>query len=168
MSLSVFWDNIFKKDRRVRSITEALKKNIIFKDLSNKEVNLIQSITHFRSFHPGEIIFNQGEVGVGMYIISKGSVDIIYDESRITTLNEDDFFGELALVEEHGTRTATAVVKEDTELIGFFKPDLIQIMGQQPEVGVKILFRVAQVIGTRLHETSDLVKSLQRNQFGIV
>lgn len=163
MSLSLYWENIFKKDRRVWSIQEALKKNIIFKDLAPREINQIQAITHLRSYNTSEAIFKQGEVGVGMYIISTGSVDIIYDDNRITTLKEDDFFGELALVEEHGVRTATAVAKEDTQLIGFFKPDLIQIMNQTPEIGVKILFRVAQVLGTRLHETTALVKTQQRN-----
>lgn len=163
MSLSLFWENIFKKDRQVWTIQEALKKNIVFKDLTPREINQIQNITHLRSYSASEAIFKQGEVGVGMYIISKGSVDIIYDDNRITTLKEDDFFGELALVEERGIRTATAIAKEDTQVIGFFKPDLIQIMNQTPEIGVKILFRVGQVIGTRLHETTALVKSQQRN-----
>jgi len=163
MSLSLFWENIFKKDRQVWTIQEALKKNIVFKDLTPREINQIQNITHLRSYTASEAIFKQGEVGVGMYIISKGSVDIVYDDNRITTLKEDDFFGELALVEERGIRTATAIAKEDTQVIGFFKPDLIQIMNQTPEIGVKILFRVAQVIGTRLHETTALVKSQQRN-----
>jgi CRP/FNR family cyclic AMP-dependent transcriptional regulator len=163
MSLSLFWENIFKKDRHVWTIQETLKKNIVFKDLTPREINQIQNITHLRSYTASEAIFKQGEVGVGMYIISKGSVDIVYDDNRITTLKEDDFFGELALVEERGIRTATAIAKEDTQVIGFFKPDLIQIMNQTPEIGVKILFRVAQVIGTRLHETTVLVKSQQRN-----
>jgi hypothetical protein len=35
-------------------------------------------------------------------------------------------------------------------------------MNQTPETGVKILFRVAQVIGERLHETTALVKNQQR------
>ena len=163
MSVSLFWENIFKKDRQVWTIQEALKKNIVFKDLTPREINQIQNITHLRSYTASEAIFKQGEVGVGMYIISKGSVDIVYDDNRIATLKEDDFFGELALVEERGVRTATAIAKEDTQVIGFFKPDLIQIMNQTPEIGVKILFRVAQVIGTRLHETTALVKSQQRN-----
>lgn len=162
MSLSIYWENIFKKDRRIWTIQEALKKNIVFRDLAPKDISIIQNITHTRSYNATEAIFKQGEVGVGMYIITKGSVDIIYDDNRITTLKEDDFFGELALVEERGIRTATAIAKEDTQVIGFFKPDLIQLMNQQPEIGVKILFRVAQVIGTRLHETTNLVKAQQR------
>lgn len=163
MSLALYWENIFKKDRRDWTVQEALKKNIVFKDLTPREINQVQPITHLRSYNTSEAIFKQGEVGVGMYIITKGSVDIIHDDNRITTLKEDDFFGELALVEERGVRTATAVAKEDTQLIGFFKPDLIQIMNQTPEIGVKILFRVAQVVGTRLHETTALVKTQQRN-----
>jgi CRP-like cAMP-binding protein len=161
--LTLFWENIFKKDRREWTIQEALKKNIVFQDLSLKEINIIQNITHVRRYSATEAIFKQGEVGVGMYIISKGSVEIIYDDSRITTLKEDDFFGELALVEERGIRMATAIAKEDTQVIGFFKPDLIQLMNQQPEIGVKILFRVAQVLGARLHEITALVKIKQRN-----
>lgn len=163
MSLNIYWENLFRKDRKQLTILEALKKNILFKDLSLGELKLVQNIIHFRYYNPNEIVFKQGDVGVGMYIIIRGSVDIIYDDKHITTLKEDEFFGELALVEDHGIRTATALVKEDTQLLGFFKPDLLEITHRSPEIGVKILFRVAQVLGMRLHETTALVRTLRRD-----
>lgn len=163
MSFNIYWENIFKKDRKLLTVIDALKKNILFKDLSLGELRLVQNIIHFRHYSPNELVFKQGDVGVGMYIIIRGSVDIIYDDNHITTLKEDDFFGELALVEEHGQRTATALVKEETQLLGFFKPDLLEITHRSPEIGVKILFRIAQVLGIRLHETTALVRTLRRD-----
>lgn len=162
MSVNYYWENIFKKDRKQLTVIETLKKNILFKDLSVSEIKLVQNIIHFRKYSQGEMVFKQGDVGVGMYIIISGAVDVIYDEKYITTLKEDDFFGELALVEEHGLRTASALIKEDSQLLGFFKPDLLEITHQSPEIGVKILFRIAQVLGLRLHETTALVRTLRR------
>ncbi|MCB0369256.1 MAG: cyclic nucleotide-binding domain-containing protein [Bdellovibrionales bacterium] len=163
MSLSVYWENIFNRDRKQLTIQETLKKNILFKDLSLGELKLVQNIIHFRQYSQNEFVFKQGDVGVGMYIIINGSVDIIYDRNHITTLKEDDFFGELALVEDHGKRTASALVKEESQLLGFFKPDLLEITHRNPEIGVKILFRIAQVLGLRMHETTALIRTLRRD-----
>lgn len=163
MSINFYWENIFNKDRQQVTVLEALHKNILFKDLSLGELRLVQNIIHARNYNANEMVFKQGDVGVGMYIIIRGSVDIIYDDKHITTLKEGEFFGELALVEDHGIRTASALVKEETQLLGFFKPDMMEITHRNPEIGVKILFRVAQVLGIRLHETTALVRTLRRD-----
>ena len=106
-----------------------------------------------------------------MYIIASGHVNITAEETRtdkkskneiiIAKLVSGDFFGELSLVEENGRRSATATAGEDTSLIGFFKPDLLEILGRRPGVGVKIAIRLGEVIGRRLKETTDRVSILE-------
>jgi CRP-like cAMP-binding protein len=107
-----------------------------------------------------------------MYIIASGHVNITKEETRtdknksengiiITKLLSGDFFGELALVEENGRRSATATAREDTSLIGFFKPALLEILERRPGVGVKIALRLGEVIGRRLKETTDRVSILE-------
>ncbi len=161
--INYFWDNIFKGDRKQKTILTALKNNILFKDLNPFELQLVQNIVNVRDYQKGEVVFQYGEAGVGMYIIVKGSVSISLNGKQITQLKEGDFFGEIALVEEGGRRTADTVSSEESILIGFFKPDLFEITSRNPTAGVKIFSRLAQVLGTRLLETTALITTLRRD-----
>ena len=170
--MNYLWDNLFRKRQREDDLRAALKENALFQDLSSRELALLENIVHFRKYHSGETIFRQGEVGAGMYILLKGRVEIFisdplaeseeYRQIFVTQLGAADFFGEISLVEEIGRRTASAIAREDTHLIGFFKPDLMQILERSPSTGVKIVFRLAEVLGRRLKETTDKVSELRR------
>lgn len=169
--MNFIWDNIFRRssDKTVHAV---LRENLLFRDLSANELHFLERCVHVRHYHGGESIFRQGEVGVGMYIVVKGRVEIyVVDpeassedrrEIYITQLLSNDFFGELSLVEDNGRRTATAVAREETTLIGFFKPDLMEILSRRPAMGTQITLRIAEVLGRRLKETTEKVSELRR------
>jgi CRP/FNR family cyclic AMP-dependent transcriptional regulator len=169
--MNYLWDNVFKFKTKNTDILTALKVNHLFQDLTDREFKLLQNIVHLRKFHVGESVFRQGEAGVGMYMIVKGRIEIFISDKNavaeefrdvyITQLTDGDFFGELSLVEENGRRTATAVAREESSLIGFFKPDLLEILSRSPSTGVKIVFRLAEVLGRRLKETTSKVSELR-------
>ncbi|HVK62185.1 MAG TPA: cyclic nucleotide-binding domain-containing protein [Bdellovibrionales bacterium] len=170
--MNYLWDNLFRKKKREDDTLSALRENFLFQDLSERDLRFIEGIVHIRRYHAGEMVFRQGEVGVGMYIIVSGRVEIyitdresLHEENReifITQLLAGDFFGELSLVEENGRRTASACAREETVLIGFFKPDLMEILARNPDVGIKITFKLAEVLGRRLKETTDKVSELRQ------
>lgn len=166
------WKNYFKRTTKEKEISAILKENILFTDLSSKQLKFVTNIVHLRKYRTNEVVFRQGEVGVGMYIIASGHVNISVQETLsdktasrdgiiITKLVSGDFFGELSLVEENSRRSATATAGEDSSLIGFFKPDLLDILERRPNVGVKIALRLGEVIGRRLKETTDRVSMLE-------
>ena len=137
--MNFLWENIFKKFEREQNIATVLSQNILFRNLTKKELKFIEKIVHIRKYRAGEYIFRQNENGVGMYIIVNGSVNIsIIDdvlmegdkekEVVVARLETGDFFGELSLVEDISKRSATAAAAEDTALIGFFKPDLLEVL----------------------------------------
>lgn len=165
------WDNLFRKTDENLEVQEALRQTYVFKSLSKKELRFVQDTCHVRSFKAGEAIFRQGEIGVGMYILLRGSIDIYVDQfvddetpSRnqlVTRLRAGDFLGELSLVENNSRRTATGIASDESLLIGFFKPDLFEILDRQPATGVKILLRLSEVLGRRLKETTVKVTELK-------
>ncbi|MBX7230726.1 MAG: cyclic nucleotide-binding domain-containing protein [Bdellovibrionales bacterium] len=166
------WENIFKKDSDSKDLMHILSENYLFETLSKSELKFVKEMVHVRNYRPGEVVFRQGEIGVGMYLIASGSVDILVEgipaeklEKQtvfVTRLGAGDFFGELSLVEENGRRTATAVSSIETKLIGFFKPDLLEIVERNPSTGVKIVTRLSEVLGKRLKETTVKVTELKR------
>ena len=171
--MNYLWENIFKRLEREQDISSVLSNNILFRNLTKRELRFVENIIHIRKYRAGENIFRQNENGVGMYIIVKGRVDIsIIDdvlmerdkekEVIVTTLEAGDFFGELSLVEEVSKRSATATAGEDTVLIGFFKPDLLEVLERSSDTGVKVVFRLAEVLGRRLKETTEKISQLKK------
>ncbi|MFZ5572393.1 MAG: cyclic nucleotide-binding domain-containing protein [Thermodesulfobacteriota bacterium] len=167
--LQSLWANVAGKGKK--DIRTILKANMLFKELSPKDLRFVTNILHIRHYHNGETVFRQGEIGFGMYIIAEGTVDITTavqnsdvsnqaDETLVTRLGPDDFFGELALVEENGTRSANARAVTDTRLIGFFKPDLLEILERRPATGVKILLGLSEVLAQRLIDTTGKMARL--------
>ncbi len=131
-----------KKD----SIPKFFRNLELFKSLSDNELRLLARSFHIRKFVQGEMIFRQGDVGVGFYLVYNGRVELKYADSTFTgleqsivTLEEFDYFGEVALVQDNSLRSATAVAKDDCELLGIFKPDLDKLIHNKPVVAARFL-----------------------------
>jgi CRP-like cAMP-binding protein len=165
--LKSLWESLCREKKK--GTEDVLRENILFRELTARELKFVAGAVHIRDYRAGETVFTQGETGLGMYIIESGTVVISArpetgnDHSRditLTRLTEGDFFGELALVEENGKRSASAVAETDTRLIGFFKPDLFDIIQRQPATGVKITLGLSEVLAKRLIETNRILARL--------
>jgi CRP-like cAMP-binding protein len=155
------WADLFKTDKAEKTLVPtALRENVLFKTLTDREHKFLSSMVYERVYEPGEPIFRQGDRGFGLYIIAKGTVAIRTqgegaEELLVTKLARGSFFGELSLLEMENLRSASAIALEKTVLVGFFKPDLKEIMDRKPAMGVKILQQLALVLGMRLIETTE-------------
>ena len=167
------WVNLFKKTNKEDNHLSILRKNILFETLGKSEFNFISKTIHERSYHTGEVIFQQDSLGTGMYIIATGSVDIFVKEIdprkkatiqnvHVAHLIEEDFFGEMSLIEENSRRTATAVATENTILIGFFRPDLLETINRNPIIGGKITFQLTRILLRRLQATTNKIAYLKK------
>lgn len=77
-----------------------LEKVPIFEGASNDLLQQIVLNLQPEVFTPGDYIFREGEVGTGMYFISRGSVEVVSKDGQtiFATLSEGNFFGEIALL----------------------------------------------------------------------
>jgi len=162
-----FWKDLFKKGTAdERTVLDVLRENMLFKSLGKRDLGYLANFVYERAYQEEEAVFRQGERGIGMYVIAKGRIAIRTQspqgELTVTTLGPGSFFGEIALVEENSVRTASAIPLEKSLVIGFFKPDLEEILSRKPDVGVKILFQLATVLARRLVETTDKITAISR------
>ena len=149
------WTNIFKHIHKVLHHIYNIMRGIpIFRDLTRKEMRAVEHILHHRSYKKDEVVFNEDEPGVGMYIIESGAIHIKMgnEQNLLAVLTRGDFFGEMALLLE-SPRSATAVATKPANLLGFFQPDLFDLLKRHPETGNKILYRLSQMIAERLKHT---------------
>lgn len=134
-------------------IFSILEKIFLFKELNWLELKKIETIIHERSYMPGEVIFNEGDSSEGMYVIKDGAVDVVRGtptkEVKLGSLKSGDFFGEVSLLDEF-PRSATVKATEKTEVLGFFRPDLLGLISREPRIGSKILLSLAKMMGERL------------------
>ncbi len=158
-----FWGNIFKpRQKKDDPIITCLKHIPIFENLNRRELEAIERIIHERVYKPGEVIFHQGDAGVGMYIIESGVVQIIYEPTNqlLAELSDGEFFGELALLDE-SPRSATAIAKTECKMLGFFQSDLFGLLQRDPRLGVKIVLELARIIGERLKHSNEQISRLR-------
>jgi CRP-like cAMP-binding protein len=133
-----------------------LRATPLFQQLSFRELRQMESILHERSYLPNEIVFEQGEEGLGLYVVRSGRIRVTATENgrerEIAVLGRGQFFGELALL-DGSPRSAQARATEQAELVGFFRPDLEKLCDTSPKIAAKFYVELSRWIGKRLRET---------------
>ena len=170
---NALWRNLFSQ-RVIRegTIEEVLSKVPAFANLAPRELKEVAVIVHKREYRSGEPVFYQGDPGLGMYIVKDGEVSILIqgkdgNERELAVFGDGDFFGELALLDE-SPRSANAVCKTECTLIGFFRPDLFELIEKNTTLGIKIVLKLAEIVAQRLRHTdkelSKVKSQLERLQ----
>jgi CRP/FNR family transcriptional regulator, cyclic AMP receptor protein len=156
------WGSIFRITRQEEPLSNILRTIPLFADLTPKELGILGDAVHRRTYQAGETVFVETEPGAGMYVIQSGHVGIVMKAESETPrvlaeLSPGDFFGEMALLGDM-TRSATAVARQRSELIGFFHPDLLEIIKFHPHIGAKIALGLSRTLAERLRYTNDQLR----------
>ena len=154
--MKALYQNYFKKNDHTDPILKALENVPIFEHLTDKELSEVARLTHERTYKKDEHIFKKLAPAEGMYVILDGEVKITDSDTEtiFASLQSDDFFGELALLDEE-PRSASAIATIPSRLIGFFRTDLLTLMKRSPDLGNKILLNLSRVLGERLRRTNQ-------------
>ena len=163
------WDSIVgRTDRKQveRDIIDVLKQIQIFDGLSNRELRNFARISYQRTYAENETIVIEGQDSAGMYVILDGTVKVtrkVEDDTIITlkTLEDGTFFGDVGLLDS-APRTATVTAIRTSRIIGFFRPELLNLMESDPKLASKVIFVLAKVLASRLRFTNQ---ELQKAQF---
>jgi len=84
---------------------------------------------------PGELVIQKGDIGESMFFIANGSVDVMgADGQPVATLNDGNFFGEIALL-ERCPRGADVQATTYCDLYTLDKSALDHVVTQYPEFG---------------------------------
>ena len=133
-----------------------LKKVALFATLKTKELKLVEQILLERHFIADEVIFEEGDEGLGMYIVVEGEVKMLRKgggfKQEIARMQPGSYFGEMALLE--GTpRMASAVAVTDTRVLVLFRPEFLNILETRGYTGAKISLQLARQSSIRLRES---------------
>jgi small-conductance mechanosensitive channel/CRP-like cAMP-binding protein len=119
------------------TLAERLSAVDIFSPLTSDELSMLALNSAGRIFAPGETIIREGDPGSSMFIVHRGSVDVRVDHNgqrtTIKTLQEGDFFGEMALFTGE-PRTANIIAAEETEVLEIGHDSMKSLFENNPDL----------------------------------
>lgn len=115
--------------------------------LADGETTQVQVRRTFqRDFEDGEIIFDEGDAGIDLFIIQAGRVEISRSgpggRRVVAQLTPGEFFGEMSVVLGE-TRTARAVAVGPTTLLELDGDTLEAMCIERPEIAIRMIQRLA-------------------------
>ncbi len=129
------------------AIIERLSAVDIFAPLSAGETAMLAQAAVSHVFAPDESVIRVGEPGSSMFVVHHGRVSVQLSENgrsrTVATLNEGDFFGEMALFTGE-PRTANVVALEETEVLEIGHDAMKQVFDSNPDLVESLSFIIAE------------------------
>jgi CRP-like cAMP-binding protein len=109
-------------------------------------------------FTQGSVIFAEGDLGLAMYVIESGTVEIRKKlggkERVLATLAKGDFFGEMCMLEEEIPRSAAAYAVDDVTAVMIDQSAFTFILKHNPEIAIRMMRKLV----IRLQQTTELLE----------
>lgn len=144
----------------MEGVQEILSRAGIFQGVSPVAVNnLIQEMEIVR-FTRGSVIFDEGEPGDRLYIITSGKVKLARHaadgrENLLTVMGPSDMFGELSIFDP-GPRTSSAICVTEVHVATMNSELLHKWIAEHPEISEQLL----RVLARRLRRTNSALADL--------
>jgi CRP/FNR family cyclic AMP-dependent transcriptional regulator len=141
-------------------MSNTLEKVEIFQNLSDKELAALAANCERRVAMPDELVIEEGEPANSLYIIETGSVKIVCsdpsgNEYVINTQGANEYFGELALVDDMA-RSSSVVAQEECSFRVMHKDDFNKILEDFPDIVPSLLRNLTR----RVRGLTDDIKNL--------
>ncbi len=132
----------------------------IFARMSEDEKNIVRK--HLRDLQTasGQILFNEGDTGLELYLLRAGTVGIYQGGKeqglRLISFAAGTMFGEMSLLDRR-PRAATGICSEPCSLYVLSREALDAVEQEAPAVAVKIYEAIAREVSQRLRTTNILL-----------
>ena len=152
-----------KKNKKIKGkykTDNPLERIPIFSKLGESELDLIYNYMSKKTYPPNTLIFYEGDVPDGLYLVMRGRVKIsLMDENAreitLSTLKGGSFFGEMALFDE-SPRSADVETLEETDFLILTKSYFLKMIEKSPSIARNIL----KEMSGRLREADDKIRNL--------
>jgi CRP-like cAMP-binding protein len=151
---------------------DALRRIEILTGLTDEQLAQVASICQVVAFKAQEIVVHEGEPSDDMYIIHRGSVEIVLAKGRgtaeasasaanaakaataIVSLGQGQVFGEMALI-DRGPRSATVrCTADDAQLYRIKRDDFAQLCEHDTGIGYKVMRNLAADLSFKLRHSN--------------
>lgn len=130
----------------------------LFADFSRPEIELLANYIHAFRAKPKTVIIREGRRNNFVCILIDGKLDVLKEVNegnmrQIATIRAGKTVGEMSIVDEL-PHSATVVATTEVKLLLLTKSNLARIADEQPRLGFRIAWKIAQLLSHRLRQTS--------------
>ncbi|NOX98210.1 MAG: cyclic nucleotide-binding domain-containing protein [Verrucomicrobia bacterium] len=146
-----------RDEQRARMLNlkhKLLSKMPLFNQLDERELLHVLQVTEVVSFKDRETIIKEGEEGDSLFILLEGEALVKQGKNELAQLVPGDHFGEMALVRGE-PRSADVVSKGDSELMVIRRAEFFEILRQEHQLAVKLLWQFLGVLSNRFANTNQ-------------
>jgi CRP/FNR family cyclic AMP-dependent transcriptional regulator len=122
-------------------LEESLSRVPLLESLDRGTIRSLAATGKLRQYNAGDTIVRENDPGIALYIIVSGRARVERGAGNPQALGElraGDFFGELAIIEEHA-RTATVTAVEDTECLLLKSWEFRSLLKEHPSIAIPIM-----------------------------
>lgn len=111
----------------------------LLRGIPEPEVEELLASAERRRFRRDEVIFHEGDPAGSVHLIQSGRVAIrsttpVGDVATVHVLGREDYFGEMALLSEGGTRSASVIALEPTQTFAISRTEFDRLRAKYPQV----------------------------------
>jgi len=134
-----------------------LRKVSLFEEMPLQDMKAFYNVCEERIFQDSQIIIEQDQPGVALYVIRKGQVSIQKVENNkakeVAILSEGDHVGEMSLVDESKT-SARVVAKGEVVAFEIGRDSFLRFLDANDKFAVRVLRVFVRTLCQRLRETT--------------
>ncbi|CUH46244.1 Crp/Fnr family transcriptional regulator [Ruegeria atlantica] len=138
---------------------KALPNSGFLSEASDRLRAMLSALATEISLDQGQVLFEQGDEGDALYVISEGTLEVSFlamsgRKLSLTLMKPGEVFGEIALFDS-GPRTATIAAAEPSSVLRVRRRDVMDQIRQHPDLAVDMI-RLAGLrmrwMGSQLNE----------------
>jgi CRP/FNR family cyclic AMP-dependent transcriptional regulator len=143
---------------------DVLHKILLFRGCTPDELELLAGLFQERHVKPGMTIFTEKMPAEALYIIKSGQVRISTvveedGEAGLLLLGPNDFFGEIALIQE-SSRAVTARAEAETTVLIMTRKDFQALVDLDPRVAAKVTLAIARLLAMRVKAYGNRLRDI--------
>ena len=130
---------------------ETLRKVSLFEGLTDRELEAVAHAAKERRFDTGDTVVVEGEGCVGFFVVAEGTARVEARGERLGAISRGGAFGEVALLDDSGKRSATVIAESPLRVYGLTAWQFTPLLEQHPSIAIKI----AKMLARRLREAEE-------------
>lgn len=133
----------------------------LFHGLDTTQLQRLADISQSETFNIDAVIFSQGSPGDKIYILTKGQVEIRFDDNKGgghagLYLGAGQIFGEMALLDQGGRSASVVAIEDGTTVYGISSADFHTLCQTDTAIGYVMMRNMALDLSFKLrHKNLD-------------
>lgn len=152
-------------DTDINQEVALLRKTPLFENVELAKLKLLAFASERLIFHPGQVVFKQGETGDAAYLILNGEARVTVEgasgELELARVREHEIVGEIAILCD-APRIATIIAETELSTLRISKDLFLSLIEEFPKVAIEVIRELAR----RLQSSNMQLQSVKAREPG--